>query len=80
MDIAEEILKNKSYKKLVDRLSTNTLELIAKDHLKALKEAHKGIKKEEPERLNDIEYLQAQADAMQAFAKKLLAKRAKKKA
>jgi len=78
MDITDEILKNDKYKKLVDRLSTKTLKLIAEDHLRALQEAHKGIKKEEPERLNDLEYLQAMADGMQILAKTVLGKRSKK--
>lgn len=58
-------------------LSTKTLKLIAEDHLRALKEAHKGIKQEEPDRLNDIEYLQAMADGMQKLARVVLEKRTK---
>ncbi len=79
MNITEEILKNKKYKKQVDRLSTEILKIIAKDHIRALEEAYKGVKQEEPERSNDVEYVQAQADAMQLMAKTVLEERTKKK-
>lgn len=79
MDVVEEVIKNKKYKKRVDRLSTEILEIIAKDHIRALEEAYKGVKQEEPERSNDVEYVQALADAMQSLAKKILEKRSKKK-
>ena len=79
MDITEKILKNDKYKKLVNGLSSQTLKLVAEDHLRALKEARRGIAEMEPQKTNDMEYLEAQAEAMQTFAKNLLAKRAKKK-
>lgn len=79
MDITDEILKNDKYKDLVDGLSSQTLKLVAENRLRALKEAHRGIAEMEPEKTNDMAYLESQADAMQSFAKKLLAKRAKKK-
>lgn len=79
MNIIEEVLKNKKYKKQVDQLSTQMLKIIAEDHIRALEEAYKGVKREEPERSNDVEYVQAQADAMQSLAKIILEDRAKKK-
>ena len=79
MSISEDILSDKRYIKQIEKISDKSLKLVAEDPIRALKEAHKGVKKVEPERANDLEYLQAQADAMQSFAKSLLAKRAKKK-
>lgn len=78
MNVTEEILKKERYKKIVDGLSKQTLKLLAEDRLNALKAAHKGIEEIEPERVNDMDYLEVQADAMQSFAKSLLAKRTKK--
>lgn len=79
MDIADKIFKNKRYKKIVDQLSNETLKIVANNRLRALKEAQRGIAKEEPEKVDDMEYLEAQADVMQNFAKSLLEKRSKSK-
>lgn len=68
MDITDKILKNKKYKKQLDRLSKETLRLIANDRQKALEAARKGIKENEPEKINDIEYLELVANAMQKIA------------
>jgi len=78
MDITEEIFKNKRYRKLVDQLSNETLELVANDHLRALKEAHRGIQKEEPYKINDLEYLEALSNEMQKMARIILGERAKR--
>ena len=78
MDITEEIFKNDRYRKLVDQLSNETLELVANDHLRALKEAHSGIQKEEPDKINDLEYLEALSNEMQKLAQRVLDERAKK--
>lgn len=72
MDIADKIIENKKYRDQIDRLSNETLVLIAKDHVKALETAQKGIRQEEPEKIDDVEYLQTVADAMQKLAQKIL--------
>lgn len=72
MNISEVILKNKKYKAQIEQLDDETLRIVAKDHIKALEEASKGIKQEEPEKENDVEYLQAVADAMQKLAQRVL--------
>ncbi len=74
MDIAEEILKNKKYKEQIDRLSNETLLLIANDHLAALEAAQRGIQQVEPDKVNDVEYLELVANAMQQLAQKVLKK------
>ena len=78
MDVVEEVLTNEKYKKQIDRLGTKVLEVIAKDHIKALEMAYKGVSEVEPDRAKDLEYLQAQADAMQKFANAVLKKRTQK--
>lgn len=72
MDVMEEILKNKRYRDRVDQLSDEKLAVIAEDHLKALEEASKGIEDEEPDRVNDLEYLEEIANGMQKLAQKVL--------
>ncbi len=72
MDIADKILENKKYREQIDRLSNETLVLIAKDHVKALEAAQKGIKQEEQEKINDVDYLEAVGDEMQKLARKIL--------
>ncbi len=72
MDITEKILTDKRYKNRLDRLDSETLLSIADDHIKALEAAHKGIAQEEPEKLNDVAYLQAVANAMQKLAQRVL--------
>lgn len=78
MDITENILTDKRYKKQIALLSTKILKIIAEDHVRALVEAHKGIKQEEPERVNDLEYLEAMADGMQELAQAVLKNRTTK--
>ncbi len=75
MDVVKKILKNKKYKKQVDRLSTEILKIIMEDHIRALEEAYKGVKQQEPERVNDIEYLEAMADEMQKLSRTVLSRR-----
>jgi hypothetical protein len=72
MDIIEKILKNKKYKEQIDRLDDETLVWIAKDRQKALETAQRGIAQQEPEKLNDIEYLEVVATGMQKLAQKIL--------
>ena len=74
MDI---IFKNKRYKEQIDQLSDETVTLIAKDHLKALEAAQKGIAQQEQEKVDDIEYLEAVATEMQKLAQKVLEERKK---
>jgi hypothetical protein len=78
MDISEDILKNNRYKEILDRLSSKTLQNLVQDRLKALEEARKGIQQEEPERLHDVEYLEALADGIQQLAQMVLEHRDKK--
>jgi hypothetical protein len=75
MDITNKILKNKRYKELIDQLDDETLELIANDHLKALEAAKKGIQREEPEKTDDVEYLETMANEMQKMAQRVLSKK-----
>lgn len=76
MDISQDILSDKRYQRQIEKISDKSLKLIAEDSIRALKEAHKGVKQVEPERVKDLEYLQALADAMQKFAQEVLKQRA----
>lgn len=76
MDTNEEILNNERYREIIDQFDDETLELVANDHLKALKAARKGIEQEEPERIDEVEYLEALATGMQELAKRILEERA----
>lgn len=78
MDIIQEVLKNGRYKQQLDNLDNETLRLIAEDHIQALKAAQKGMEKEEPEKVNDVEYLQIIADNMQKLANIVLSSRISK--
>jgi hypothetical protein len=69
MDITEKILTNKKYRKQIEVLSIETLRQIAEDPIIALEAARKGIAKEEPNKVNDIAYLQTLADGMQIVAR-----------
>jgi len=42
---------------MIDGLSNDILRAVANDHIRALEEAKKGIEQEEPEKINDIDYL-----------------------
>ncbi len=75
----EEFLKDKRYKKQVNRLSSETLLLVVDDRIKALKWAYEQVEREEPQRKNDLEYLEILADGMQQLAKTVLEKRTKNK-
>ena len=72
MDITDKILKNEKYREIIDNFDDETLKMVAEDHLKALEAARKGIEQEEPEKVNDIEYLEAMAKAVQKLAKSIL--------
>lgn len=76
----EELIKDERYKKRIDRLSDKTLLLVADDRIRALKWAYEQVEKEEPERKNDIEYLEVLADGMQKLARTTLDKRSKSSA
>ncbi len=78
MDVTDQILNEKRYKKQLDQLSNELLTKIAEDHVRALEMAHKGIKQEEPGKINDVEYLQAIADGMQKLARRVLEERERK--
>ncbi|GEM_PF-3729320 len=78
MDITEEIFKNKRYREQINQISSEKLSLIANDPLRALEEARRGIQHEEPDRIDDVKYLQDLADGMQRLAQKVLKERAKK--
>lgn len=75
MDTFEKILINKKNKNLIDKLSDETVILIAKDPLKALEAAEKGVKKEEPEQANNVEYIQSIADEIQKSAHMIIKNR-----
>ena len=72
MDITDVVFANKHYKERLDKLSKETLQIIANDPVRALEEARKGIKQEEPEKINDVSYLQEMANVMQKLAQKAL--------
>lgn len=78
MNISEDILSDKRYIKQIEKISDKSLKLVAEDPIRALKEAHKGVKKVEPERANDLEYLQTLADGMQKLAQMVLKQRTNK--
>lgn len=79
MNISEDILSDKRYIKQIEKISDKSLKLVAEDSIRALKEVHRGAKKVKPERANDLEYLQALADAMQLMAKTVLKERVENK-
>ncbi len=74
MDINENILRDERYKAQIDSLDKETLKLMVEDHIKALEYARKGIEEKEPEKVNDVEYLEAIANGMQKLAKIILEK------
>lgn len=78
MDKNESIIKNKKYKEQINQLSNKILMKIANDEIFALEAASKGIEQHEPDKINDVEYLQAVADGMQKLAQRILKERAKK--
>lgn len=80
MDLLDAIQKNPRYKAIIDSLSTETLEIIANDHQRALEKARKGIQQEEPEKVDDVEYLEDMASAMQKIAQAELKNRSKSQA
>lgn len=78
MNIAENIQKNKKYKKQIDQMSDESLNLIAKDEIKALEAATKGIKQIEPSKKKEAEYVQYVANLLQKLAQNVLEERTKK--
>ncbi len=73
----EKVIDNEHYKKQIERLSSETLQIIAEDRAKAKEYANNTIKEKEPNNLN-IEYVEIVTEGMQKFAKVILAKRVKK--
>ena len=78
MDIIKKIQTNKDYKNQIDRMSNKSLELIARDELKALEVATKGIKQIEPNKVHNAEYAQYIANQLQKLALITLKERSKK--
>ncbi len=64
------------YKKQLDKLESETLQIMSGDRLKAVEYARKGIAEIEPENLNE-EYVQTVANEMQVIAKMILEERNK---
>lgn len=77
MDKLEEILKDKRYKGRIEALKSEDLQIIAKDELKALELARKGIDEIEPEKKKDLEYLYSVTHGMQSLARLILENRNK---
>lgn len=75
MDITDQILNDNRYKSQIETLDQETLEIMAKDHVKALEYARKGIEQIEPEKVNNLEYLELVANKMQRVAREILEKR-----
>lgn len=78
MDVTDQILKNKQYDKQISEISNENLRIIAENHIRALEEARKGIKLKEPDKNDNVDYLEYLADGMQKLAQKVLEKRKKK--
>lgn len=75
MNTFEDILKDERYKNRIEQLKSEDLRIISQDELKALDLARKGIEEVEPEKKEDLEYLQAVARGMQKLAIAILKKR-----
>lgn len=65
---------SEEYKQQLEKLDSETLEIIYNDHSKALEYAKKGIEMIEPEKLSD-KYINELAYEMQAVAKMVLTER-----
>ncbi len=79
MSTIEELIKDERYKKRVDHLTNDVLKQVVDDRIKALKWAYEQVEQEEPERKNDLEYIEVVAGGMQKLAKIVLNKRSKSK-
>lgn len=75
MDDLKKILEDKRYKERIESLKNKDLEIVAKDEMKALELAKKGIAEVEPEKKDDLEYLNLVAHGVQQLAKMVLEKR-----
>jgi len=78
MDLIKKIQNNQDYKNQIDRMSNKSLKMIARDGLKALEAATKGIKQIEPKKANNIEYAQYIANLLQNLASIVLKERSGK--
>jgi hypothetical protein len=74
MDI-KSIINDGRYKKQLESLDKEALKLVVDDHIKALEYANIGIRQVEPEKINDIDYLEQVANEMQKLAKMILESR-----
>lgn len=77
MDKIDEVLNDQRYKSRIEALKTEDLQIVANDEIKALELAKKGIEEVEPEKKDDVEYLQIVANGMQELARLVLDKRSK---
>ena len=66
---------SKNYQKRLQNIETETLELIYKDHAKAVEYAKKGIEAVEPEKKSDSEYVETVARELQSVSLMLLKER-----
>ena len=78
MDIIKKIQNDQDYKNQIDRMSNKSLKLLARDELKALEAATKGIKQIEPNKVNSAEYAQYIANLLQNLALIVLKERSRK--
>lgn len=79
MSVADEIINNphfKFYKEMFEQLDSETLQLAMSDRAKTLEYVKENVKREQPEKVNDTEYIDALVNEMQKVAKEILEKRA----
>ncbi len=80
MSVADEIINNphfKFYKTMFEQLDSETLHLAMSDRAKTLEYVKENVKREQPEKINDTEYIDALVTEMQKVAKEILENRAK---
>lgn len=80
MSIADEIINDphlKFYRELLERLDTKTLRLAVSDRAKTMEYAKKGLEQEQPELLNNNEYIESLVTEMQKAAQEILLERSK---
>lgn len=80
MSIADEIINNphfKFYKEMFEKLDSETLRLAMSDRAKTLEYVKENLKREQPEKVNDTEYINALVNEMQKVAKEILQNRTK---
>jgi len=77
MSITEDVLENDRYKSQIEQLDNETLKTVFDNHYIALEYARKAIEQVDPEKRNDVEYLEVVANGMQQLAKAILEERSK---